>query len=54
MRSLIADPQVTRQPAALRHARGIAQVLQAPIRRTDQGGYGSFGPATLVVAPAAT
>jgi hypothetical protein len=24
-------------------ARGIISVLQAPIRRTDQGGYGSFG-----------
>lgn len=30
-------------------ARGIARVLQAPIRRTDQGGYGSFGGATVLV-----
>lgn len=30
-------------------ARGIARVLQAPIRRTDQGGYGSFGGATTLI-----
>lgn len=30
-------------------ARGVARVLQAPIRRTDQGGYGSFGGATVLI-----
>lgn len=28
-------------------ALGISSVLQAPIRRTDQGGYGSFGAPTV-------
>jgi len=27
-----------------RRARGVAVVHSAPIRRADQGGYGSFGP----------
>ncbi|HXL90194.1 MAG TPA: hypothetical protein VN969_14705 [Streptosporangiaceae bacterium] len=31
-------------------ARGILSVLEAPIRRTDQGGYGSFGPADVLAA----
>lgn len=30
---------------AERAAVGVSQVLRAPIRRADQGGYGSFGPA---------
>lgn len=30
-------------------ARGVTRVLQAPIRRTDQGGYGSFGGATVLI-----
>jgi hypothetical protein len=30
-------------------AMGVARVLQAPIRRTDQGGYGSFGGATVLI-----
>ncbi len=47
VRSLVADSNLVSrraniQPEAL-HARGILSVLQAPIRRTDQGGYGSFG-----------
>ncbi len=29
--------------AEQRRLRGIVTVLRAPIRRTDQGGYGSFG-----------
>lgn len=33
-------------PAVLR-AWSVLRVLQAPIRRTDQGGYGSFGAATV-------
>ncbi|MGH4016414.1 MAG: type I-G CRISPR-associated protein, Cas3-extension family [Pseudonocardiaceae bacterium] len=35
-------------PAEL-HARGIRQVMQAPIRRSEQGGYGSFGGASVLV-----
>lgn len=33
----------------LLRARGVTRVLQAPIRRTDQGGYGSFGGATVLI-----
>lgn len=29
---------------------GVRQVMQAPIRRSEQGGYGSFGGASVVVA----
>lgn len=50
LRSLmtLADLQTT--SAHARRARGIAVVLRAGIRRSDQGGYGSFQPA-VVVAP---
>ena len=50
--SLVADRTLVSQRASLRPdelrpdelaARGILSVLQAPIHRTDQGGYGSFG-----------
>ncbi|MGH4019273.1 MAG: type I-G CRISPR-associated protein, Cas3-extension family [Pseudonocardiaceae bacterium] len=30
-------------------ARGVLRVMQAPIRRNDQGGYGSFGGATVLI-----
>ncbi|WP_437876861.1 hypothetical protein [Sorangium sp. So ce513] len=29
------------------HPRGIAIVLESAIRRSDQGGYGSFAPARM-------
>jgi hypothetical protein len=32
--------------------RGVLRVLQAPIRRSDQGGYGSFGGASVLVEAA--
>jgi hypothetical protein len=53
VRSLVADPSlVSRPPRATPAdlaARGIASIRQASIRRSDQGGYGSFGaPDTLV------
>jgi hypothetical protein len=53
VRSLVADPSlVSRPPKATPAdlaARGIASIRQASIRRSDQGGYGSFGaPDTLV------
>ena len=31
-----------------RDARGVRVVLRSPVRRTDQGGYGSFGPASTL------
>jgi hypothetical protein len=50
--SLVADSTVVGERAEVRPedlgARGIFAVHQAPIRRNDQGGYGSFGaPDTL-------
>jgi hypothetical protein len=53
VRSLVADPSLVSRPAratpADLAARGIASIRQASIRRSDQGGYGSFGaPDTLV------
>ncbi len=46
--SLVADPGLVTQGTAPPRsrdlaARGIQSILQAPIRRTDTGGYGSFG-----------
>lgn len=54
VRSLVADSTLVSQGATLRSrdfaGRGVLCVLQSPIRRTDQGGYGSFGgPETLAV-----
>jgi hypothetical protein len=49
IRSLLADPELVapraggRLDATALRARGLACVLEAPIRRSDQGGYGSFG-----------
>lgn len=64
IRSVVADPtlvgtRVQRERARGRRVseadhllgRGIDRILEAPIRRTDQGGYGSFGGAvTLAMA----
>lgn len=47
--SLVADGTLVSQSRRTRlrpddlAARGILSVLEAPVRRTDQGGYGSFG-----------
>ena len=54
--SLVADRTLVSQGADIRvdslAPRGIMCVLQAPIRRTDQGGYGSFGaPEVLASSP---
>lgn len=53
--AVVNDPALVRKfpaagidPSVLR-ARGIQRVLQAPIRRTDQGGYGSFGGAESLI-----
>jgi hypothetical protein len=58
VRSLVADPSLVSRPLkatpADLAARGIASICQASIRRSDQGGYGSFGAAeTLVSADSA-
>lgn len=55
VRSLVADGTLVSQDARPRPgdlaARGIVRVLQSPIRRSDQGGYGTFGgPVTLAAA----
>jgi hypothetical protein len=57
--SLVGDPSVAGPPPASNRdsagrptelaARGVMRVLQAPIRRSDQGGYGSFGAAMTLV-----
>jgi hypothetical protein len=52
--SLVGDSDVVGKdrrlsPDELR-ARGVLQVMQAPIRRSDQGGYGSFGGASVLIA----
>jgi hypothetical protein len=50
--SLVGDSAVVGKdrlsPDELR-ARGVLQVMQAPIRRSEQGGYGSFGGASVLV-----
>jgi hypothetical protein len=53
--SLVADSSLIGGRAAPKPSdleeRGILSILQAPIRRTDQGGYGSFGaPETIASA----
>lgn len=52
--SLVADPYLISQGATLRSrdlaARGVQSVLQAPIRRTDTGGYGSFGAPEILAS----
>jgi hypothetical protein len=56
--SLVADPSlVSRPPKATPAdlaARGIASIRQASIRRSDQGGYGSFGAADTLVSTDST
>lgn len=42
--SLLADGTVAKMPERDRARLGISQVMRVGIRRTDQGGYGSFGP----------
>lgn len=54
LRSLVADPSLVSSPLkvtpAQLSARGVASVRQASIRRSDQGGYGSFGAADTLVS----
>ncbi len=48
VRGVLAFPSLTRIEERERRARGIAVVYEARIRRSDQGGYGSFSPASAV------
>ncbi|MGI8721832.1 MAG: type I-G CRISPR-associated protein, Cas3-extension family [Geodermatophilaceae bacterium] len=45
IRSVLADETLWGLDDTHLRLRGVARVMQAPIRRTDQGGYGSFGAA---------
>lgn len=45
IRSLLTFEGLLEESVEQRRQRGIFRVLEAPIRRSDQGGYGSFGPA---------
>jgi hypothetical protein len=53
VRSLVADRGLVGSgrvvSADTLHARGISLLLEAKIRRNDQGGYGSFGAAEILV-----
>jgi hypothetical protein len=46
--SLLRHPRLEEMTERERRARGIALVLRSGIRRTDQGGYGSFTPAAVI------
>ena len=52
VKSLLAhtheDPVSSSRRRHWYHAWGISTVLRSPIRRTDQGGYGTFGPSEVV------
>jgi hypothetical protein len=52
VRSLLRDGSLSSTTEDLRRQRGVLALYRAPIRRTDQGGYGSFGGAAPVL-PAA-
>jgi hypothetical protein len=41
-------PDLAELPEAERHARGILAVFASFIRRSDQGGYGSFAPSAAI------
>ncbi|CAN5397441.1 hypothetical protein BH24ACT9_BH24ACT9_11900 [soil metagenome] len=46
IRSVLSDESLWSMGEQLLRLRGVARLMQSPIRRTDQGGYGSFGAAT--------
>lgn len=48
--AILADTGLRLLSAERRHRLGIGDISQAPIRRTEQGGYGSFGPPSPVAA----
>jgi hypothetical protein len=41
--SLVADGNLATLGVTERRQLGVHELLQAPIRRSDRGGYGSFG-----------
>jgi hypothetical protein len=43
VRSLLGDASLWEFDERRLRLRGISRIMEAPIRRTDQGGYGSFG-----------
>lgn len=48
--SLVADSNLVALTGSQRRMLGVHHVLSAPIRRSDQGGYGSFGPSGPAVS----
>lgn len=48
--SLVADGNLAGLAVTERRQLGVHELLQAPIRRSDQGGYGSFGAPAPVLA----
>lgn len=52
--SLLADGKLDPYSASERRQLGVHELLRAPIRRSDQGGYGSFGAPEPVVPGAST
>lgn len=56
VKSLLGDPRLVEGSTVNRRDSGsqlaqrtVERIYAAPIRRTDQGGYGSFGPAQVLV-----
>jgi hypothetical protein len=47
--ALVGRGDLAAMPVADRHALGVHHLLRAPIRRSDQGGYGSFGAPDAVL-----
>lgn len=43
-KAVLADRRLRELTDRERHRLGLLEVMEAPIRRSDQGGYGSFGP----------
>ncbi len=52
--SLVADGNLARLADSERRQLGVHELLRAPIRRADQGGYGSFGAPEPVRAESAS
>ncbi len=46
--SLLRMPGIGQMGARLRQQRGIAVLFESAIRRSDQGGYGSFSPPAVI------
>lgn len=45
--SLLSSPEIFEMDRRVLHGRGIPIVFESAIGRSDQGGYGSFSPATV-------